>query len=223
MGNGNFKIIHYLFDSITEKVHKVIMRDKLTPKQAMFCIEYLKDQNGTQAAIRAGYSKDTAAEIASQNLTKLNIQEVIQEHLDARATRELLTADRILHEMYSLANVDPNEVFDENGDLKPIKDIPLEVRKAIASIEVEAIYEMEGKGRNRHKVEIGQVKKIKFWDKGRAQENLAKHLKLFVDDEKAGERSRETQIIIIRDNQSPTLIPTSRRINSTEIVRPEST
>jgi phage terminase small subunit len=47
---------------------------KLTLKQEMFCREYLVDLNGTQAAIRAGYSEDTAKEIASQNLTKLNIK-----------------------------------------------------------------------------------------------------------------------------------------------------
>ena len=45
----------------------------LTEKQKRFCDEYLIDLNGTQAAIRSGYSKKTAKEISSQNLTKLNI------------------------------------------------------------------------------------------------------------------------------------------------------
>ena len=49
----------------------------LTAKQKKFCIEYFKDFNGTQSAIRAGYSKDTAAVIASENLTKLNIKEYL--------------------------------------------------------------------------------------------------------------------------------------------------
>lgn len=34
------------------------MADKLTPKQEMFCKEYLIDLNATQAAIRAGYSEN---------------------------------------------------------------------------------------------------------------------------------------------------------------------
>lgn len=49
-------------------------KNKLTPKQQRFCEEYMVDLNGTQAAIRAGYSDNTARAIASENLTKLDIQ-----------------------------------------------------------------------------------------------------------------------------------------------------
>lgn len=51
---------------------------ELTPKQAAFVREYLKDHNGTQAAIRAGYSKKTAKEIATENLTKPAIMEKVR-------------------------------------------------------------------------------------------------------------------------------------------------
>lgn len=51
----------------------------LTPKQDRFCQEYVVDLNGTQAAIRAGYSQKTAAVIAAENLTKPNIHERINE------------------------------------------------------------------------------------------------------------------------------------------------
>lgn len=50
----------------------------LTPKQERFVEEYLVDLNGTQAAIRAGYSPKTANEQASVMLTKPNIQEAVQ-------------------------------------------------------------------------------------------------------------------------------------------------
>ena len=46
----------------------------LTDKQEMFCREYLIDLTATQAAIRAGYSVKTANRIATQNLSKLDIQ-----------------------------------------------------------------------------------------------------------------------------------------------------
>jgi len=49
----------------------------LTPKQEAFCLEYVIDNNATQAAIRAGYSKDTARQIASQTLSKVNVAERI--------------------------------------------------------------------------------------------------------------------------------------------------
>ena len=40
---------------------------KLTPKQSLFCKEYLVDLNATQAAIRAGYSEKTAKAITSRS------------------------------------------------------------------------------------------------------------------------------------------------------------
>ena len=54
------------------------MQPKMTDKQKRFVDEYLVDLNATKAAIRAGYSNRTARQIASQNLSKLDIQEAIQ-------------------------------------------------------------------------------------------------------------------------------------------------
>jgi len=59
----------------------------MTPKEIKFCQEYLVDLNGTQAAIRAGYSKRSAKEIASENLTKPNIKKWIEEQQKAIAKR----------------------------------------------------------------------------------------------------------------------------------------
>jgi len=55
---------------------------ELTAKQKQFCIEYLKDFNGTQAAIRAGYSKDTANEQSSRLLINVNVKKKIQKLAD---------------------------------------------------------------------------------------------------------------------------------------------
>lgn len=49
----------------------------LTLKQAKFTKEYLKSGNGTQAAIKAGYSKNSAHDIASENLRKPYIQAAV--------------------------------------------------------------------------------------------------------------------------------------------------
>lgn len=54
---------------------------KLTPKQQRFCDEYLIDMNGTQAAIRAGYSKKTAYAIAIENLKKPMLKNYISERM----------------------------------------------------------------------------------------------------------------------------------------------
>lgn len=49
----------------------------LTNKQIAFCREYVKDSNGKQAAIRAGYSVKTAEVIASQVLRLVKVKQEI--------------------------------------------------------------------------------------------------------------------------------------------------
>ena len=50
-------------------------KNKLTPKQAKFVKEYKANGgNGTQAAIKAGYSKKTAYSIGEENLRKPEIK-----------------------------------------------------------------------------------------------------------------------------------------------------
>lgn len=51
----------------------------LNDQQERFCHEYIVDLNGTQAAIRAGYSEKSAAQISSENLRKPNIRQRINE------------------------------------------------------------------------------------------------------------------------------------------------
>lgn len=51
----------------------------LTVKQKKFCDYYIESGNATEAAIRAGYSKKTARQIAADNLSKVYIKEYIKE------------------------------------------------------------------------------------------------------------------------------------------------
>lgn len=69
---------------------------KLTTKQQRFCDEYLVDLNATQAAIRAGYSKKTAKQIAQQNLTKLDIQEYIKKRMAEKEDALIAKQDEVL-------------------------------------------------------------------------------------------------------------------------------
>ena len=95
---------------------------KLTPKQARFVEEYLIDANGTQAAIRAGYSKRSAKVTASQNLSKTNIAAEIAKNRAARSVRTQITADDVVQRLHLLAyaelpsaakwDADSVEVFD---------------------------------------------------------------------------------------------------------------
>ena len=69
---------------------------KLTPKQEMFCREYLVDLCATQAAVRAGYSGKTAQWQGPQLLVKSHVQNRISE---LKADREVvvgITAEYVL-------------------------------------------------------------------------------------------------------------------------------
>lgn len=71
----------------------------LTPKQEAFCLEYIVDLNGTQAAIRAGYSEKTARQVATENLAKPYIQEYVQSLMDKRAVKVSITAEDVLNDI----------------------------------------------------------------------------------------------------------------------------
>jgi len=68
----------------------------MTPKQQRFVTEYLIDLNATQAAIRAGYSENTAYAIGYENLSKPEIAEAIAAAQAARADRTEITVDYVI-------------------------------------------------------------------------------------------------------------------------------
>jgi phage terminase small subunit len=71
---------------------------KLTPKQARFVREYLRDHNGLQVAIRAGYSKHGAAVTASQTLMRANVAAAIDREMAKWAERNDVTLDLLIAE-----------------------------------------------------------------------------------------------------------------------------
>lgn len=76
---------------------------KLNPRQLQFCYEYLKDFNATQAAIRSGYSDKSARAIACELLTKPNIKAEINYLSSNLFNSKILTLDRIIGEVVSIA------------------------------------------------------------------------------------------------------------------------
>lgn len=83
----------------------------INEKQRRFVEEYLVDLNATQAAIRAGYSEKSAAEIGRQNLIKLEISEAVAQAQAERSKRTAITADRVLQELAAIGFSDPRAVM----------------------------------------------------------------------------------------------------------------
>lgn len=91
---------------------------ELTEKQKLFCKEYLKDFNGTQAAIRAGYSEKSACAIANENLRKPYIQEYLNK-TKAKITKKVeLSVENVLESIMEIRRrcMDPIPVLDKDGD-----------------------------------------------------------------------------------------------------------
>lgn len=140
----------------------------MTKKQKRFVEEYLIDLNATQAAIRAGYSPDSAKEIGSENLTKPNIANAIDQALAERSRRTGVNADRVVRELAKIAFVNAGEVIDLDTAL--LKDkISEDDMAAIQSVKVKAFGE------------DGLEREIKLSDKLKALELLGKHLGMFKD------------------------------------------
>ena len=87
---------------------------KLTDRQRAFILEYGRDFNATQAAIRAGYSSKTAAAIGHENLTKLEISEAIDEEFRKRS----FTLDEIIARLAEQASASIGDfiVISPDGD-----------------------------------------------------------------------------------------------------------
>lgn len=92
---------------------------KLNKRQQLFVDEYLIDLNATQAAIRAGYSVNSARDIGCENLTKPNIQEAIAKAMAERSRRTGINQDRVVLELAKLALVNIDDVVDvQTGAVK---------------------------------------------------------------------------------------------------------
>jgi phage terminase small subunit len=66
------------------------MDDKLSDMQLDFCKWYAELNNAKEAAIRAGYSKHTAAEQGSRLLTKVNIRDQVARFKEEIFNREVM-------------------------------------------------------------------------------------------------------------------------------------
>lgn len=139
----------------------------LNAKQTKFVNEYLKDLNASQAAIRAGYSKNTSRSIANKLMTNADIQAEISRKMDKRAARTEITADRVLLELSRLAFLDVRKAFNKDGSLKAIHELDDDTAAAVAGMD---ITEFGGDEQS------GVVKKIKLSDKKGALELVMRHL-----------------------------------------------
>ncbi len=139
----------------------------MTKKQKRFVEEYLIDLNATQAAIRAGYSTDTAGSIGAENLKKPEIKNRIDKAMAERSKRTGINQDRVLQELARIGFAKITDVVDP--DTAKIKtDASEDDLACIQSIKIKPN-------------EFGTEREVKLYDKKSALVDLGKHLGMFKD------------------------------------------
>lgn len=84
--------------------------DLRSDRQAAFVREYPKDWNGTQAAIRAGYSEATACEQASRLLANPKVRGAIDRRLEQIVAVAEVDTAMVVRELLDVATADPREI-----------------------------------------------------------------------------------------------------------------
>lgn len=153
------------------------MADDLTDLQARFVEEYLVDLNATAAAIRAGYSPDSARTLGSRTRAMPAVDAAIRARQAELAASLGITQEHVLRERARLAFGDIRRVMDwgpavpvydeDTGEARPVQGIVLKPADDLDDDAAAAI------------AEIRQTKEglaIKLHDKPAALNALAKQL-----------------------------------------------
>lgn len=158
----------------------------LTAKQEQFCREYVKDLNGTQAAIRSGYSKKSAREQASENLTKPNIQKFIEILQDEIRKKSELDTNMVVNELRDLADSNIQDFLTDTNQIKNITSLSRKLTKAISGIKTKEKFLPDGSK------EV--TTELKLHDKRAGWVDLGRHVGIFEKDN----RQKQTKIIVTR-------------------------
>ena len=164
--------------------------EKLTPKQKTFCLEYLKDNNATQAAIRAGYSEKTAREQASRLLSNINIKSEMSKNRAKASKRAEITIDKVVNEIAKIAFSSIAHLHKNWIELSEFEKLTDDQKACIQSIDTKI-----EKRTNEHgdAVDIHYIK-LKLYDKLDALEKLSKHLGLYEIDNK--QQQQQVNIVV---------------------------
>lgn len=139
-------------------------------KQKRFAQEYAIDCNGKQAAIRAGYSPDSAAWQACDLLTKPHVQKLVQKYLRRAADRAEISAAMVARELAAIGFSDITDYqITDNGHVGLHKGKPKSATRAVSSIRRKVRVIRQDQDICLEEVET----EIKLWDKVSALKKLA--------------------------------------------------
>lgn len=102
----------------------------------MFADEWIANKrNAKQAALFAGYSPHTATVQASRLLNTPEIKEYIQDQLLAIYEPNRGTIEECISLLMDIGRTDISDIYNDDGTIKAIKDMPRHAKQAITEVE----------------------------------------------------------------------------------------
>lgn len=171
--------------------------DGLTVRQRTFVSEYMIDLNGTQAAIRAGYSPRTANEQSTRLLAQVHVADAVARAKADRAKRTGITADRVLRELAAVGFARLPDVAKWGEDDLTLADsdaLTDDDARAIQSVtQVEKVIKSLGNGETL----MSRERTIKLHDKVKALTKIGDHLGMWKKDQDL--QGDPLRIVIVED------------------------
>jgi hypothetical protein len=143
----------------------------LDVRRIKFAQEYIANGgNAADAARTAGVTEVSAKTRGSEYLCEFEVQCYIELLKDQMAESARIDRERMVLELKRVALSDPRRLYDDQGALIPISDLPDDVAAAVESMEYDN----------------GMLTKVKMSSKVAALRDLGKMFSIFDDHEKAG-------------------------------------
>lgn len=165
----------------------------LTAKQEKFAVEFVTYGNKSRA-YRIAYDAQnmppqSIAVKAHEVANNVNVALRIRELEKLRSQTFETNMQETIEGIFQISKFDIADLYNEDGSMKNIHDIPKHVRTAISSIKV---YD-DIVNRGEEKIKIGETREIKTFDKLAAFEKLMKHFGAYAEHnyQKNPELSRE--------------------------------
>lgn len=134
-------------------------------RKMLFAAEYIKDFNGSAAAVRAGYSASTARFLANRLLKNQIVLDEIDKLKKERNERLKIDADYVLNRLVQIDEMDVLDILNDCGTIKPVSEWPKIWRQCICGIDISELSDS-----------TALVKKIKWPDKVKNLELIGKHV-----------------------------------------------
>jgi len=154
----------------------------LTPKQEAYCQAFIQT-NDKSASYRIAYDAD------AMNINTVNVK-AWELHSNGKITdritilqnelreRNKIKIDDVLGVLADMIKFDIAEIYDDEGRLKPIKEIPKHHREMISSVKVYEDFMNIGGQREK----VGETKEVKILNKLDVIEKFMKHLGAYEKD-----------------------------------------